>query len=96
MGSGHRVVEIASNDGYLLQYYQKAGVQVLGVEPARNIARVAQEKGIPTVCDFFGLDVATKLAKDGMRADVIHAHNVLAHVAGPERRREGHRDAARA
>ena len=77
----HRVVEIASNDGYLLQYYQEAGVQVLGVEPARNIARVAQEKGIPTVCEFFGLDVATKLAEDGMRADVIHAHNVLAHVS---------------
>jgi SAM-dependent methyltransferase len=80
LGSTNRVVEIASNDGYLLQYYQRAGVQVLGVEPARNIARVAQEKGIPTVCEFFGADVAARLAKDGMRADVIHAHNVLAHV----------------
>jgi SAM-dependent methyltransferase len=81
LGSENRVVEIASNDGYLLQYYQKAGVQVLGVEPARNIARVAQEKGIPTVCEFFGSEVAAKLAKDGMPADVIHAHNVLAHVS---------------
>ena len=80
LGSANRVVEIASNDGYLLQYYQKAGVQVLGVEPARNIARVAQEKGIPTICDFFGSEIATRLATDGMRADVIHAHNVLAHV----------------
>jgi SAM-dependent methyltransferase len=80
LASGNRVVEIASNDGYLLQYYQKAGVQVLGVEPARNIARVANEKGIPTICEFFGSDVATRLAKRGMRADVIHAHNVLAHV----------------
>jgi SAM-dependent methyltransferase len=80
LGSENRVVEIASNDGYLLQYYQKAGVQVLGVEPARNIARVAQQKGIPTVCEFFGSEVATTLAKDGKRADVIHAHNVLAHV----------------
>lgn len=79
--SGNRVVEIASNDGYLLQYYQRAGVQVLGVEPARNIARVAQEKGIPTVCEFFGSKVAAKLARDGKRADVIHAHNVLAHVS---------------
>jgi len=81
LGSENRVVEIASNDGYLLQYYQKAGVQVLGVEPARNIARVARERGIPTVCEFFGSEVAAKLAKDGMRADVIHAHNVLAHVS---------------
>jgi len=81
LGSENRVVEIASNDGYLLQYYQKAGVQVLGVEPARNIARVAREKGIPTVCEFFGSEVAAKLAKDGVRADVIHAHNVLAHVS---------------
>jgi SAM-dependent methyltransferase len=77
----NRVVEIASNDGYLLQYYQKAGIHVLGVEPARNIALVAQEKGIPTVCEFFGSEVASKLANDGMRADVLHAHNVLAHVS---------------
>ena len=76
-----RVVEIASNDGYLLQYYKQAGVTVLGVEPARNIARVAEEKGIPTVCEFFGADMATRLAKEGKPADVIHAHNVLAHVA---------------
>jgi SAM-dependent methyltransferase len=76
----NRVVEVASNDGYLLQFYQKAGVEVLGVEPARNIARVAQEKGIPTVCEFFGAAVAARLASSGKRADVIHAHNVLAHV----------------
>ncbi len=80
LGTANRVVEIASNDGYLLQYYQKAGLEVLGVEPARNIARVAQEKGIPTVCDFFGANVAKRLANEGKRADVIHAHNVLAHV----------------
>ncbi len=81
LGSGSRVIEIASNDGYLLQYYKQAGVSVLGVEPARNIARVAEEKGIPTVCEFFGANVAARLAKEGKRADVIHAHNVLAHVA---------------
>jgi SAM-dependent methyltransferase len=81
LGKSSRVVEIASNDGYLLQYYKKAGVAVLGVEPARNIAQVAQGKGIPTVCEFFGAAVAARLAAEGKRADVIHAHNVLAHVA---------------
>jgi SAM-dependent methyltransferase len=81
LGSQNRVVEVASNDGYLLQYYQHAGVQVLGIEPARNIARVAQDKGIDTVCEFFGSQVASRLANDGKRADVIHAHNVLAHVS---------------
>jgi SAM-dependent methyltransferase len=81
LGHENRVVEIASNDGYLLQYYQKAGVEVLGVEPARNIARVALGKGIPTVCEFFGSEVAAKLVSEGKRADVIHAHNVLAHVS---------------
>jgi SAM-dependent methyltransferase len=81
LGPSHRVVEIASNDGYLLQYYQRAGVDVLGVEPARNIARVAEEKGIATVCDFFGEQLAVRLAAEGKRADIIHAHNVLAHVS---------------
>ena len=81
LGGASRVVEIASNDGYLLQYYKRAGVEVLGVEPARNIARVAQEKGIPTACEFFSAEVAARLASEGKRADVIHAHNVLAHVS---------------
>jgi SAM-dependent methyltransferase len=81
LNESHRVVEIASNDGYLLQYYKQAGVGVLGVEPARNIARVAKEKGISTVCEFFGDELATRLAREGKRADVIHAHNVLAHVS---------------
>jgi SAM-dependent methyltransferase len=76
------VVEIASNDGYLLQYYQQAGVPVLGIEPALNIARVAREKrGINTITEFFGTDTAKQLVESGQRADVIHAHNVLAHVA---------------
>ena len=75
------VVEIASNDGYLLQYYKRAGVPVLGIEPAANIARVAEERGIPTVCDFFGEALAKRLAATGQQADVIHANNVLAHVA---------------
>ena len=75
------VVEAASNDGYLLQFYQQAGVRVLGVEPARNIAEVARrERGIPTVAEFFGADLAARLRSEGRRADVFHAHNVLAHV----------------
>jgi SAM-dependent methyltransferase len=79
LGPESLVVEVASNDGYLLQYYAKAGVPVLGVEPAKNVAKVAQEKGIRTVVEFFGSAVARDLAKQG-RADVIHANNVLAHV----------------
>jgi SAM-dependent methyltransferase len=76
------VLEVASNDGYLLQYYQGAGIPVLGIEPATNIARVAEgEKGIRTICDFFGDALAQKLATEGVLADVIHANNVLAHIA---------------
>jgi SAM-dependent methyltransferase len=75
------VVEVASNDGYLLQYYKQAGIPVLGIEPAANIARIAEEKrGIPTLCEFFGEKVAMQLRQEGRAADVIHAHNVLAHV----------------
>jgi SAM-dependent methyltransferase len=73
--------EIASNDGYLLQYYLRAGIRVLGIEPAQNIASVARKKGIDTIAEFFGLDVAQKLVNSGIKADVIHANNVLAHVA---------------
>jgi SAM-dependent methyltransferase len=76
----HLVVEIASNDGYLLQFYQRLGVPVLGIEPARNVARVASGRGIPTIEEFFGVDVAANLLAEGRRADVIHANNVLAHV----------------
>jgi SAM-dependent methyltransferase len=74
------VVEIASNDGYLLQYYRDQGIPVLGIEPAVNIACVAEEKGIRTLCDFFGKDLARELVHAGQRADIIHANNVLAHV----------------
>jgi SAM-dependent methyltransferase len=76
------VLEVASNDGYLLQYYERAGIPVLGVEPARKIARVAEVKhGIPTICEFFDEQLATRLSAQGRSADVIHANNVLAHVA---------------
>ena len=80
LGPKSLVVEIASNDGYLLQHYLRAGVPVLGVEPARNVARAADERGVPTVCEFFGEAVALELVTRHGRADVIHAHNVLAHV----------------
>lgn len=80
LGGDSLVVEVASNDGYLLQFYRRAGVPVLGIEPARNIARVAEERGIPTVAEFFGRDLAAELAGTGRQADVIHANNVLAHV----------------
>ena len=76
------VVEIASNDGYLLQYYERAGVPVLGIEPAANAARVAErEHSIPTLPEFFGEDVARRLVDEESLADVLHANNVLAHVA---------------
>jgi len=75
------VVELASNDGYLLQYYKTAGIPVLGIEPARNVAQFAvQERGIPTLIEFFGVGVAQRFASEGKWADVVHAHNVLAHV----------------
>ncbi len=81
LSSESLVVEVASNDGYLLRHYREAGIPVLGIEPARNIARVAQEEhGIPTLCEFFGASLASRLVADGHRADVIHANNVLAHV----------------
>ncbi|MGQ9890046.1 MAG: class I SAM-dependent methyltransferase [Aggregatilineales bacterium] len=82
LGAGSLVVEIASNDGYLLQFYKQRGVPVLGIEPAANIARVAEaERGIPTLCEFFDAELGQRLRAEGRQADVIHAHNVLAHVA---------------
>ncbi|MDB6021435.1 MAG: C-methyltransferase [Pedosphaera sp.] len=74
------VVEIASNDGYCLQYFRDAGVPCLGIEPAANIAKVAQEKGIETLVNFFGGDVARKLASSGRPADLILGNNVFAHA----------------
>ncbi|MGH9448231.1 MAG: class I SAM-dependent methyltransferase [Terriglobia bacterium] len=82
LGADSLVVEIASNDGYLLQYYREAGVPVLGIEPAANVAKVAREKrNVPTLCEFFGPGLATQLGGRGWKADVIHANNVMAHVA---------------
>jgi SAM-dependent methyltransferase len=81
LGVASLAMEVASNDGYLLQYYQERGIPVLGIEPARNIALAAEARGIPTRCEFFGEPAARRLRETGHRADVIHANNVLAHVA---------------
>ena len=75
-----QVVEIASNDGYLLQYFAKANIPVLGVEPAANVAEVARQKGIDTVVRFFGVETARELAAQGRSADLLLGNNVLAHV----------------
>ena len=76
------VIEVASNDGYLLQYYKQQGIPVIGIEPAANIARAARrDRGIPTICQFFGETLARRLAERRQHADVVHANNVLAHVA---------------
>jgi len=96
LGAGSTVVEIASNDGYLLQYYKALGIGVLGIEPAENIAQIAEEtRGIPTVVDFFGPELAARLAGAGQQADVIHAHNVFAHVPDPGSLIEGCRQLLR-
>lgn len=74
------VIEIASNDGYLLQYFKEKNVPVLGIEPTSNTAEVAKGKGIETVVDFFGTALAKNLADKGTRADLLLGNNVLAHV----------------
>jgi 2-polyprenyl-3-methyl-5-hydroxy-6-metoxy-1,4-benzoquinol methylase len=75
-----RVVEVAANDGYLLQYFMRQHVPVLGVEPAANVAEAARAKGIPTVVRFFGREAARALAAEGQAADLMAANNVVAHV----------------
>jgi 2-polyprenyl-3-methyl-5-hydroxy-6-metoxy-1,4-benzoquinol methylase len=80
LGPASRVVEIASNDGYLLQHFHARGIPVLGVEPAANIAQAARERGIPTETAFFGRALARELAAQGQRADLLVGNNVLAHV----------------
>jgi len=80
IGSQSKVVEIASNDGYLLQYFAEKEIPVLGIEPAKNVAAVARAKGIPTRVDFFGERTARTLRREGLRADLLIGNNVLAHV----------------
>ncbi len=80
LNSSNLVVEIASNDGYLLQYFKEKSIPVLGVEPAANVAEVAVAKGIPSVVKFFGVETAKSLAAEGKSADLLLGNNVLAHV----------------
>ena len=80
LGAQSKVVELASNDGYLLQYFVHRKVPVLGVEPAANVAKVAVEKGIPSVVKFFGRETARQLSTEGHKADLLLGNNVLAHV----------------
>jgi 2-polyprenyl-3-methyl-5-hydroxy-6-metoxy-1,4-benzoquinol methylase len=82
LNASSQVIEIASNDGYLLQYFKEAGVPVLGVEPAKNVAEAAVAKGIPSVVKFFGETTARELVGEGMLADLLLGNNVLAHVPG--------------
>ena len=79
-GASSQVVEIASNDGYLLQYFRQKGVPVLGIEPAENCARAAERAGVPTLVKFFDSRLAAELAKQGKGADLLLGNNVLAHV----------------
>ena len=74
------VVEVASNDGYLLQYFAQRGMRVLGIDPAANVAKAAEARGVPTLVEFFGRDLAEKLAVGGRRADLVIGNNVLAQV----------------
>jgi hypothetical protein len=80
LGSDDLVVELASNDGYLLQYFVKKGIPVLGVEPAANVAKAAEEKGVPTLVKFFGCETALEMVDNGQMADLIVGNNVLAQV----------------
>jgi SAM-dependent methyltransferase len=83
LGRDSLVIEVASNDGYLLQHFVKKRIPVLGIEPAANVAKVAVERGIPTLVKFFGEQTATELAAAGKQADLICGANVLAQVPKP-------------
>jgi len=80
LNSDHLVIEIASNDGYLLQYFKKYKIPVLGIEPAKNVAKIAQKKKIPTITKFFGTKLAKEMVKSGKQPDLLLGNNVLAHV----------------
>lgn len=80
LGPEHRVVEIGSNDGYMLKYFKARGVPALGIEPAENVARTALGRGIDTLVRFFGANTAADLVEEGIQADLLLGNNVLAHV----------------
>ncbi len=95
LDSASLVVELASNDGYLLQYFAALGIPVLGIEPAANVAKVAvEQRHIPTRVEFFGRESASALVADGKRADLIVGNNVLAHVPDSPELPRGHEDVA--
>lgn len=93
LGANSLVTEIASNDGYLLQYFHQRGIPVLGVEPSSSTAVVAQQKGIRTHIEYFGEAYGRKLAADGLQADLMAGNNVLAHVPDLHDFAEGFRHA---
>ena len=80
LGPNSKAIEVASNDGYLLQYFVKRGVPVLGIEPAANVAKAAEEKGVPSLVKFFGVETAKSLVAQGVSADLLLGNNVLPHV----------------
>ena len=80
LDSSKLVIEIASNDGYLLRFFRQLGLPVLGIEPAANVARVAEDEGIPTLASFFSAALANRLKQEGKGADLLVGNNVLAHV----------------
>ena len=80
LNSRSQVIEVASNDGYLLQYFVQRGIPALGIEPAENCAAAAREKGVETRCLFFGTETARRLRDEGLRANLLLGNNVLAHV----------------
>jgi len=80
LGKASQVIEVASNDGYLLQYFVEASIPAFGIEPARNVAQVAIDKGVPTLVEFFGTALAKQLAAEGKQADLLLGNNVMAQV----------------
>ncbi len=81
LDSNSFVIELASNDGYLLKNYVENDIPCLGIDPVEGLAQAAEKVGVPTLCEYFSKDLARQLRKEGRRADIIHANNVLAHVA---------------
>ncbi|HYM31610.1 MAG TPA: class I SAM-dependent methyltransferase [Candidatus Cybelea sp.] len=80
LGPQSRAIELGSNDGYLLQYFVKKGIEVLGIDPAANVAKAAEARGVPTLVRFFGRDTARELAASGVLADLVLGNNVMAQV----------------
>ena len=77
LGPGHSIIEIGSNDGYMLKVFAERGIYVLGIDPAAGLAKLAQDRGIPTICDFFSSSLARRLNREGWLADVVIANNML-------------------